>query len=259
MIGFPDGNGYGSHIASGTDAVNLMLDNLIGDVVFVNEEAALPPPDGPLVIIVAHGSILGPLPVMAAFGRMYLRHGLGNEMIGFYAHRAVEMTPGMCRFFEMFGMLTKVPTVIELVRLLKNGDIRVAGNSFEGTSCLFSWDEEIGPFRNGGMLDAAIKAEAAICLIVHKGTEPWSVKLNLPGGKTVPFIKGLRGINLFLGPIKKLDRLTILCSRYKPGIKRLEYEELEASQRRAVLKAELEKLRQRLIEMTAEIIDRQDA
>jgi hypothetical protein len=235
--------------------MNLMLDNLIGEVRIINRQAAIPDEGKPLVLLAAHGSVLGPTPVMAAMGRMYIREGLGNEIVGFYHHRSILHIPLMNRLFESMGALSRVYDLQKFVEMLKSGRVRIAGNALEGVSCLFSWEEPVGPFQSAGMIAAAILAGAPICLVAHHGTGPWSVKVELPFGLTIPGVPGLRGVNVPLPPLRRIKRLDVYCRRYKPVVSRKKFEKLDHAQRRAALAREMESIRGQQNTMMQELQD----
>ena len=250
----PDGRGYGSTLSTGRLFIDFTMDNLVGDVKIFNPKAAIPDKGRSLIILAAHGGVLGPLPTMAALGRMYIDHGLGDQTIGFYTHRAIQLVPGMKTVFEKMGALYRVSDVEDLARRLKSGGVRIAGNALEGVSCMFSWTEFVGPFHTGGMIAAAIMSGASICLLTHQGADPWNLQVNLPFGMTVPKTRGLRGLNIPIAPIRRIEHLSVLCRRYRLRVKKSDFlSKMDRGERHIAIKREMETIRDRLNLMTAEL------
>jgi hypothetical protein len=109
------------------------------------------------------------------------------------------------------------------------------------------------------MIAAAILADASICLFTHAGGEAWNVRIDLPLGLTVPFTRGLRGVNIPLAPVKKIERYGLYCRRYRPALSRRALEKMDARERRAALALEMERIRDRLILMTVELREKMRA
>jgi hypothetical protein len=251
--GTAEGTGCGARLISVGWFADWFLKNFVGEVKIFNGRAALPDKGRPLVLLAAHGPVLGPIPMMAALGRMYLERGLGNEVTGFFHHHSILYIPIVNRIFTRMGALTRLYRLPDLVEALKGGRVRIAGNALEGTSCAFSWDEPVGPFRSGGMIAAALLSGASICLLAHRGTDPWSVRLDLPLGLTVPGSDGLRGLHLQLPPWKKIDRLEVLCRRYRPATTTAKFKKMDRAGRRMAVASEMQSVRARLIGMMREL------
>jgi len=248
-----DGIGYGARVKSGLPLINFVLDNMVGEVKIINQQAAMPAKGKPLVHITAHGSLLGPLPMMAALGRMYIDEGLGDEVLGFYTHLTISFIPGLNEAFVKMGAMTGVIGIESLVRLLESGRIRITGTALEGVNCLFTWKDQVAPFRTGGMIAAAIMSGASICLLAHEGTEPWSMEIKLPLERIFPQLGNITGLNIPIGPWKKIERLTICCKRYRPHVTRDAFMKMDAGLRRDAIYREMKIIRERLNKMMSEL------
>ena len=245
--------GIGVPVANSKPFVDFILTHLVGEVRIFNRRAALPDGTRPLVHLAAHGPLLGPTPAIAALARLYIDSGLGDMRIGFYPHRSFLWIPGIEGFLQRIGIPTRAYRLEDLVGLLRSGKLRVTGTALEGLHCHFSWKDPVGPFRSGGMIAAAILADASICLFTHAGGEAWNVRLDLPLGLTVPFTRGLRGVNIPIGPVRKIERYGLYCRRYRPALSRRALEKMDARGRRMALSLEMERIRNRLILMTVEL------
>jgi hypothetical protein len=248
-----DGKGYGATIKSVEPVFDLLLNNLVGSYDFFNPGAILPSRGRPLCIIAAHGPLTAPLAGMGIIGRLYLDKGLGDMVVGFYPHPALFWLPGMDKIFSRIGTPTKVYDAPTLVELLKSGRMAVAATAPEGLSCHFTWDEYVGPLRSGGMIEAAIRADADLCLFTHLGGTAWAVELKLPFGLALPMTRGLRGLYIPLPPVLKIPRYSIYSKRFALQLTKARLEKLSARERHMAISLEMERVRNELNLMTDEL------
>jgi hypothetical protein len=143
--------------------------------------------------------------------------------------------------------------VDDIVNLLKKNEIELTGTAPEGANCLLSYDEYVAPFRSKGMIAAAIKADAGICLMAHQGAEDWNIRADLPFGWSVPFTNGLKGVNIPLFPYKKINRYILLCRRYEPSITSADLNNKTKREARLLLNIEIERIRAEMNLMTDEV------
>ena len=120
------------------------------------------------------------------------------------------------------------------------------------TACL-TFNDYVAPFRSKGMIAAAIKADASICLMAHQGAEDWNIRINLPFGLTVPRTNGVRGINITLPPYKKINHYMVMCRRYTPAITSADLDGKTKKEVRRLLNIEIENIRMQLNLMTDEV------
>ncbi len=245
--------GLGVPVHRDVPTARRILNWLVKDLEVRNPEAVLPDPGRPLVVIASHGSLMAPLPAMATVARIYEEHGMGDLVVGFFPHPLLLLVPGVRQMFEWLGTPTLAYDVDRLVGLMKEGRIHVAGTAPEGIHCTFTWDEYVAPLRSAGILETGILADAAVCLMAHRGAERWSLRLRLPLGMTVPLTRGLSGINLPLFPLLPLKDYRVMFERYKPAIRPSRLRSADHRERRMLLGVELEKIRNRLNLMTDEL------
>lgn len=233
---------------------DVVLNKLVRKGEMENPEALLPSDGRPVVAIVSHGPGAAWIPLVALVGKFFIDNGYGDIIGGMAPHKAMFLIPGFKTYYrETLGAPTDIHTVEAIVGLLNNRDIGLTGTAPEGANCLLSFEDYVAPFRSCGMIAAAIKANAAICLMAHQGAERWSLRLNLPFGLRAPGPGGLRGIVIPLPPIRKIDYYRVCCKRYEPSISWQEMEGMSKADIRRHLSLEIEAIRKQLNDMTREL------
>lgn len=251
---FESGNGKGVQMKKFRPFSDFVLKKLVRQGEIINPEALLPSDGRPVVAIVSHGPGAAWIPLVALAGKFFIDNGYGDIVGGMVPHKALFLIPGLKEYYRrVLGTPTEADTVDDIVNLLKNREIGLTGTAPEGANCLLSFTDYVAPFRSKGMIAAAIKADAGICLMAHQGAEDWTMQVNLPFGLTVPHANGLRGINITLPPYKKLDHYLVLCRRYQPMISSAELAGLTKTEIREHLAVEIEAIRQELNRMTQEL------
>ncbi|MFZ2631163.1 MAG: hypothetical protein WA081_13635 [Desulfosalsimonadaceae bacterium] len=251
---FDSGAGKGVQMKKFKPFTDFVLKNLVRHSAIINPEALLPTDGKPVVAVVSHGPGAAWIPLVALVGKFFIDNGYGDIIGGLYPHKALFLIPGLKDFYrQVLGTPTDADTVDDIVNLLKNKEIGLTGTAPEGANCLLSFNEYVAPFRSKGMIAAAIKADASICLMAHQGAETWTVRVNLPFGLSIPRTNGLRGINITLPPYKKVDHYLVMCRRYQPMISSKELAGLSKSEIRQHLAIEIEAIRKELNEMTGEL------
>ena len=230
---------------------NFVLNHLVKKSELLNGEALLPTDGRPVVAIASHGPNIAWLPLAALVGKYFIESGYGDIMGGFFPHKAVFLVPGFKKYYQrVLGAPTDVKTVDEFVDLLKDNALGLTGTAPEGANCLLAYNEYVAPFQSKGMIAAAIKADASMCLLVHQGAEAWNIRIKLPFGWTVPLTNGLAGINLPLLPYKKIDHYMVSCQRYQPGIRSADLVGKSQREVRLLMNIEVEKIRAEMNLMT---------
>ncbi len=245
--------GEGIVLKTGEPFFDLFLKHMVKDFQVYNARTALPKKGQPLVFIAAHGPLWAPMPLMSILGKYYLENGLGDLVAGFYPHPMLMKFPGMKAIFGRLGTPTKVYDLPGLVERLKDGRIHITGTAPEGIYCHFSWDEYVGPYDHAGMIAAAVLSDAKLVLIAHQGGDAWNLQANLPFGWTIPISRGLRGINIPIGPVRKIDRYAVLCKLYKPSLKKKDLETKNHREKKFLIGIEVEKIRAQLNLMTDDL------
>ena len=251
---FSSGEGRGVQMKKFKPYADFVLNKLVKNAEIINGEALLPTDGRPVVVVAAHGPGVAWMPLVAMVGQFFIENGYGEIVGGMFPHKAVFLIPGLKEYYrKTLGTPTAVNTVDDIVTLLENNKMGLTGTAPEGANCLFSFDEYVAPFRSKGMIVAAIKADASICLMAHQGAEEWSIRANLPFGWTVPFTNGIRGINIALPPYRKIENYIVLCRRYKPSITSRDLDNKTKWDARALLQIEIAKIRAEMNRMTDEV------
>ncbi len=250
---FNSGTGKGVQMKKFKPFTDFVLKNLVRNADIINPEALLPTDGKPVVAVVSHGPGAAWIPLVALVGKFFIDNGYGDIIGGMYPHKALFLIPGLKEYYRrVLGTPTEADTVDDIVNLLKNKEIGLTGTAPEGANCLLSFNDYVAPFRSKGMIAAAIKADASICLMAHQGAEAWTVRVNLPFGLSIPRTKGLRGFNIALPPYK-INHYLVMCRRYQPMISSKELAGLSKIEVREHLAIEVEAIRQELNNMTGEL------
>lgn len=236
---------------------DFVLNKMVKKAELINAQALLPTDGEPVVVIASHGPNIAWVPLAALVGKFFYDSGYGDIVGGFFPHKAVFLVPGFKDYYKrVLGAPTDINTVEAIVDLLKNHEVGVTGTAPEGANCLLAYDEYVAPFQSVGMIAAAIRANASICLVAHQGAEDWNLRLRLPFGWKVPLTNGLRGINIPLIPFKKIDRYMARCERFKPRLRAKDLEGKSKRQVRLMLSVEVERIRAAMNLMTDELKER---
>ncbi|MBU2489343.1 MAG: hypothetical protein KKA60_08125 [Proteobacteria bacterium] len=248
--------GMGAPVGRAAPMASRALARMVKNLHLYNTRAVLPDGDRPMVILASHGTLAAPMPAVAAVARLWAENGLSDRVVGFYPHPSFLMIPGIRQLFEYVGTPSRVYDVDSLVKLLKEGKMHLAGTAPEAVNCNFTWDEYVAPLRNAGMLEAAILADATVCLMAHLGGDAWAWRLKLPFGLTVPMTGGLSGVNVQFPPFRRIKDYGVIFRRYRPGTTAARLGGLPRRQRHMLLRVELEKIRNQLLLMTDELAGR---
>lgn len=251
------GGGRGVPIKNYRPFSDFVLNKMVRQAELINGRALLPTDGEPVVVIASHGPNVAWVPLAALVGKFFLDSGYGDIVGGFFPHKAVFLVPGFKDYYKrVLGAPTDIDSVDGIVELLKNHEVGLTGTAPEGANCLLAYDEYVAPFQSKGMIAAAIRANASICLVVHQGAEDWNIRVRLPFGWSIPLTNGLRGINIPLPPYKKIDRYMALCQRFKPSLHAKDLEGKTKRQVRLLLNIEIERIRAAMNLMTDELKDR---
>lgn len=248
---FNSGAGNGVQIKKFKPFTDFVLNKLVKQSTLINPEALLPTGGKPVVAVVSHGPGIAWVPLVAVVGKFFIDNGYGDIVGGIYPHKALFLIPGLKGYYRrVLGTPTNADTVDDIVSLLKDKKIGLTGTAPEGANCLLSFDEYVAPFRSKGMITAAIKADASICLMAHQGAECWTIQINLPFGLSIPLTKGLRGINIALPPYKKIDHYLVMCRRHRPSISSADLAGCSHQEVRRLIGIEIETIRRQMNAMT---------
>ncbi len=124
----------------------------------------------------------------------------------------------------------------------------------EGANTFFGNVHEVQTFRSPRFVEIAVLSQAPILLVVHKGSEQWSVPIQLPSDIAkwiLPFSKFFgqkllnnEALNLPL-PLNKIPKFSMTCELYQPSLTK-EQLSTSADEKRQLLCTESEKIRIRM-------------
>ena len=250
-------HGEGIVVKTAEPLFNLFLQYAVKEYKIYNPKTVLPDKGKPLVIISAHGPLWAPAPIMFILGKHFLNNGFGDLVASFYPHPLLMRVPGVKTIFSRLGVPTKVYDLPGLLERLKDGRIHITGTAPEGIYCNFQWEDYVGPYDNAGMVAAAVLSDAKLVLVAHQGGDAWNVQANLPFGWTLPIPGGLRGLNIPVGPVRKIERYAMLAKRYRPALKKKELENISSKERKLLIGLEVAKIRTQLNLMTEDLQKRE--
>ena len=218
-----------------------------------------------LVVAISHSTPLSWLPAIALLStRTSAKGGADRVPVGvvdkFFYH--VPVLREVAKYFSQSERPLTFSEFIEHFEKLQGADIVLFP---EGSNCFFGEPEEVQEFRSSRFVELAVRVDAPILIAVHRGSEDWAKafpvpkafldKLKILPAFAVDFLeKRLRKTGLLVLPFLPLPmaKFEMLCELYHPALKKS-----DLSDDREILlnqvRAEGEKVRQRMKEMLAEI------
>jgi hypothetical protein len=242
----------GVHLREAAPLIRACKAMLISDYELINPEEALPDPDRVTVYLSNHGPVWAPLPAPVLTVDYLLSRGGYEELVAVTLfHRVVEYVPGMSPLLARYFGYTKrgMSSVPELTELMKQRRIQILGTVPEGRSCVFAYDDPVGPFTKFGLMVAALDAGADIVLTVQKGAEHFGVPARLPWKMRLPIPHRPRGLLLPLWYPGRRARIKLKYAHYRPLMSPAERDRLPQVQRRPQLQAEFREIRRQLIRL----------
>ena len=240
----------GVYLKDAAPLIRLVKRLMVSGYDLINAEAALPRRDRVTVYLSNHGPMFAPLPAPALTVDYLLEHGGYDDLIAVTLfHRAIEFLPGASTLLtHYFGHSTReLSSLSGLIGLMKARAFNIIGTAPEGSSCLGAYDEPVGPFTKVGLMKAALEADADIVLTAQKGIECFGRKVRFPLGIALPIFHGPRGIQLPTYYPGQRARVTLKYRRYEPRLTAAQREALSASDHRAQLGEEFDRIRRQLL------------
>jgi hypothetical protein len=180
-----------------------------------------------LLLIVNHSTPLSWIPAMSLLATEFGKNGgadrtpLGVADKWFYSN---PLTAGIAEY------ITQSPTpqkFEDLLEKFKNSEITDIVIFPEGAHTFFGDPSDISEFRSVKFIEIAIRSGAPILLAVHKGSENWSIPLQLPkewGALLAPYSKFFSA-GLLLGkvfnfplPTQKIPNFKMRLKLYVPAL-----------------------------------------
>ena len=248
----------GVHLREAAPLIEVIKFLMVEDFELINPEVALPDRDRVTVYLVNHGSFIAPTVAPALTVEYVLQQGGYDDLVAVTLfHWIAEYIPGLSPIFvKFFGHSTrKLRSLPGLVEMMRAKRFQVIGTAPEGVSSIFIYDEPIGPLTKGGLIVAALEADADIVLAVQKGMEVFGRPVVLPLGATFPveglfpYLKQPRGMLLPVWNRRRRARLRVKYARYEPLVPYSERSESSRRERRKLNGEEIERIRQQMIDL----------
>lgn len=215
-----------------------------------------------LLVALNHSTPLSWIPAGAALALEAIKAGGGDRTPRAVMDKWFYSNPLTKRIAEYFTQFDRPQSFDELLASFVQSERTDLVIFPEGANTFFGSVTEIGEFRSHRFVELAIRAEAPLLLVVHKGSESWSWPLQLPpewGAFLLPFSKffgeNILKASIFNLPLipQKLPRFQMTCELYRPALKAVEFstdpEELEIQ-----LRTEAEKIRRRMQEILSSMV-----
>lgn len=242
---------FGVRLRESAPLIALVKRFLIADHVLLNPEEARPRPDRVTVYLSNHGPIFAPLPAPILTVDWLLQQGGYDELIAVTLfHKAIEFMPGVSPVLTRYlGHSTNELRSLEgLIRLMKAKRFHIIGTVPEGSSCVYTYDEPVGPFTTFGLMVAALEADADIILTAQKGVECFGLPVRLPFGLRLPLAPGgPRGLQLPAWYPGLKARVSLKYQRYQPLMSAAARAALDPTHRREQLREESANVRDQLL------------
>lgn len=216
-----------------------------------------------MVVVINHATPLSWIPSMALLATEYAKAGGGDRIPRGIADKWFYSNPFTKVIAEYITQSSEPQNFEQLVETFMTADKADLVIMPEGANAFFGRVDKVQEFRSARFVEIAIKAKAPILIVAHKGSESWSIPLELP--KSVaemvkPFSKffgekleQMEGFNLPLIP-KKMRKFSMACRLYAPALYESDLSPID-SEKRAQLEQEAELIR----ELMNDMIDSLDA
>lgn|GEM_PF-4570689 len=242
----------GVYLHEAAPVVELVKKYMLDGFDLVSPEQALPEPDRVTVYISNHGPMFAPLPAPALTVDYLLKQGKFDNLVAVTLfHRIIRFLPGMSTMMtRYFGHSTPALNSISgLVDQMKARRFHIIGTAPEGTSCMLSYDEPVGPFTKFGLLKAALEANANIVLVAQRGIEPLGRRVRFPWGLTLPVFGQANGIQVPVIDPRLKVHVKVRHERYQPIMPADDRAKLPISDQRTLVGKEFTRMRRRMLEM----------
>ncbi|MFN7454895.1 MAG: hypothetical protein ACK5RO_09580 [Pseudobdellovibrionaceae bacterium] len=210
-----------------------------------------------LLVLVNHSTPLSWIPSVALLCNKVVGSGGGHRKPRGIADRWFYSNPFTTVLAEYLTQSSKPETFEEIVSHFseaKDTDLVIFP---EGANTFFGELSEIQPFRSSKFIEISIRTQAPMLLVVHKGSENWSVPLAVPSawamylGAFAPFfakqIESGKSLN-FPFPVQKIQDFKMSVRLYTPALYESDLSE-NSFERKNQLETEAEQVREIMQEM----------
>lgn len=235
-----------------SDFMQALLPSLAESTVFTAEPALSDILRNPrMVVVINHATPLSWIPAMALLATEYAKAGGGDRVPRGIADKwfySNPLTKILAEYITQSPEPQNFDQVVETFIHSEKTDLVIMP---EGANTFFGRVDKVQEFRSPRFVEIAIKAKAPILIVAHKGSESWSLPLELPksiGAAILPFSKffgeklmGAEGFNLPLIP-HKMVKFSMTCRLYAPALYESDLSE-NPIERKSQLASEAEQIR----------------
>ncbi len=181
-----------------------------------------------LVAVVNHATPLSWIPAMALLALKVIEVGGGHRIPRGIVDRWFYTNPFtkvLAEYLTQSDHPQSFEEIVESFGKAQNTDLVIFP---EGAYTFFGAVHEVQQFRSNRFIEIAIRCETPILLVVHKGSEGWSLPLQLPsewGNFVLPFSKFFgeklmksEPLNVPMMP-QKMENFRMHCELYTPSLK----------------------------------------
>ena len=181
-----------------------------------------------LVVILNHATPLSWIPAIGLLTSEFVKAGGGDRKPLGIADKWLFSNPLTRPLAQYLTQCDRHLNFEELIEKFHSEDHADLALMPEGANTFFGDNFQIQKFRSPKFIEIAVRSEAPLLIVVHKGTENWSLPLQLPvewAQYVLPFsqffgqrLQNAEPINIPLIP-HKIPRFAMACELYRPDLK----------------------------------------
>lgn len=214
-----------------------------------------------LVVAVNHSTPLSWIPPICLLTEKACENGGGDRIPRGIVEKLLFMVPGLRILAEYLSQSDRPQSFDEILRDFSASERTDLVVFPEGAGALFGDLKSIQPFRSPRFVELAIRAQAPILLVAHRGTEFWNTLFPVPKDIT-PYISMVSSffgkrmgeeqyLNLPLN-LKRIPRFSMITKLYLPALYESDLSG-DPRERRRQIEAEAENIRLVMQEMFDEL------
>lgn len=210
-----------------------------------------------MVVIMNHATPLSWIPAIGLLTNEVVKAGGGDRKPLGIADRWLFSNPLTLPLAQYLTQSDRHLSFEEVIEKFQNSERTDLALMPEGANTFFGNVHEVQKFRSPKFIEIAIRAQAPILIVVHKGSESWSLPIQFPleiAKLILPYSKFFgeklmksEALNL---PVfmQKIPNFRMSCELYEPTLK-TEDLSMDPVERRPQLEQEGEKIRARMNEL----------
>lgn len=214
-----------------------------------------------MVVILNHATPLSWIPAIGLLTNEVVKAGGGDRTPIGIADKWLFSNPFTLPLAQYLTQSDRHLSFDELIEKFQNSEKTDLALMPEGANTFFGNVHEVQKFRSPKFIEIAIRANAPIFIVVHKGSESWSLPIQFPleiAKLILPYSKffgeklmNSEALNL---PVfmQKIPRFAMSCELYHPTLKVEDLSD-DSSERRQQLEEEGEKIRARMNELLLQL------